>query len=239
MVSLYRLPNSPVKAFLVDYKQLVQNLNNVKDCDIVIGMDHNLDFIKSSWHMDPQNFIEFNLESNLLPCITRPTWITKSTATLIDNLLISKNLQGKQDSRILITDISDHLPSIVTINGNFLEKKYKITITSRKINDKTIQAISSVLVSHDWEGDFSKADVNSNFTLFHDRLLTTLNEYAPEHQIRLTNKQSKREPWIGLSLLKCSSKQCNYYKQALKSKDSSDWERYKAYKKYLIKSNIT
>ena len=59
--------------------------------------------------MDTQNFIELNLDSNLLPCITRPTRITKSTATLIDNVLISKNLQGKQDSKIIITDISDHL----------------------------------------------------------------------------------------------------------------------------------
>ena len=75
--------------------------------------------------MDTQKFIELNLESNLLPCITRPTRITKSTATLIDKVLISKNLQGKQDSKILITDISDHLPSIVTINGNFLEKNRK------------------------------------------------------------------------------------------------------------------
>ena len=73
--------------------------------------------------MDTQNFIELNLDSNLLPCIIRPTRVTKSMATLIDNVLISKNLQGKQDSKIIITDISDHLPSIVTISGNILEKK--------------------------------------------------------------------------------------------------------------------
>ena len=73
--------------------------------------------------MDTQKFIEFNLDSNLLPCVTRPTRITKSTATLIDNVFISKYLQGKQDSKTIITDISDHLPSLVTINGNFIEKK--------------------------------------------------------------------------------------------------------------------
>ena len=125
LVSLYRPPNTSVKSFLSDYAILVQNLNKVKNCDVIIGMDHNLDLLKSSWHMDTQKFIELNLESNLLPCITRPTRITKNTATLIDNVLISKNLQGKQDSKILITDISDHLPSIITINGNFLEKNKK------------------------------------------------------------------------------------------------------------------
>ena len=235
LVSLYRPPNTTVKAFLSDYKQLVQNQYNVKNCDVIIGTDHNLDFLKSGWHMDTRNFIELNLESNLLPCITRPTRITKSTATLIDNVLISKNLQGKQDSKILITDISDHLPSIVTINGNFLEKKQKIEIISRKITDKTVQAIMDVLACHDWESDLCNEDVNSNFTLFHDRLLSTLNKLAPERKIKLSNKKSKREPLIGLSLLKCSTKQRKYYKQALKSKDNFHWERYKAYKKIFDK----
>ena len=218
-------PFNVLEVSLPDYKQLVQNLNNVKNCDVIIGTDHNLDFLKSGWHMDTQNFIELNLDSNLLPCITRPTRITKSTATLIDNVLISKNLQGKQDSKIIITDISDHLPSIVTISGNILEKKQKIEIISRKINDKTIQAIMDVLAGHDWESDFCNEDVNSNFTLFHDRLLSTLNKMAPECKIKLTNKQSKREPWIGPSLLKCCTKQHKYFKQALKSKDDFHWER--------------
>ena len=186
--------------------------------------------------MDTQNFIELNLDSNLLPCITRPTRITKSTATLIDNVLISKNLQGKQDSKIIITDISDHLPSIVTISGNILEKKQKIEIISRKINDKTIQAITDVLACHDWESNLcNEEDVNSNFTLFHDKLLSTLNKIAPERKIKLTNKQSKREPWISPSLLKCCTKQHKYFKQALKNKDDLHWERYKEYKKILDK----
>ena len=235
LVSLYRPPNTSVKAFLSDYKQLVQNLNNVKNCDVIIGTDHNLDFLKSSWHLDTQNFIELNLDSNLLPCITRPTRITKSSATLIDNMLISKNLRGKQDSKIIITDISDHLPSIVTISGNILEKKQKIEIISRKINDKTIQAITDVLACHDWESDLCNEDVNSNFTLFHDRLLSTLNKMAPERKIILKNKKSKREPWIVPSLLKCCTKQHKYFKQALKSKDDFHWKRYKEYKKIFDK----
>ena len=185
--------------------------------------------------MDTQKFIELNLDSNLLPCITRPTHITKSTATLIDNVLISKNLQGKQDSKILITDISDHLPSAITINGNFLEKRQKTEIISRKITDKTIQTITDVLVCHDWENNLCNEDVNSNFKRFHDRLLSTLNKLAPERKIKLSNKQSKREPWIGPSLLKCSTKQRKYYKQALKNKDDLHWERYKAYKKIFDK----
>ena len=239
LVSLYRPPNTPIKNFLSDYTKLLENLNNAKNCDVIIGMDHNLDFLKSSWHRDTQNFIELNLDSNLQPCITRPTHITKSTATLIDNVLISKNLQGKQDSQILITDISDHLPSIVTINGNFLEKRQNIEIISRKVTDKTIERITDVLACHDWEKDLFDENVNSNFTLFHDRLLSTLNKIAPECKMKLTNKQSKREPWICQNLVKCSTKQCKYYKQALKTRIVPIGKSTKATRKYLIKLNVT
>ena len=231
LVSLYRPPNTPIKGFLTDYIRLVNNLNQIKNGDVIIGMDHNLDFLKSSCQKGTQQFIEFNLESNLLPCITRPTRITKSTATLIDNVFISKHLQGRQNSKTLITDISDHLPSIVTINGNFIERKHRLEVTSRKITDKTIQSIKDVLARHDWEMDFQNNDVNSNFIVFHDKLVSTLDTFAPERKIKLTKKQSKREPWISTSLLKCSIKQRKYYKQALKFKDNLHWEKYKAYKK--------
>ena len=99
--------------------------------------------------------------------------------------------------------------------------------------DKTVQAITDVLACHDWENDFCNDDVNSNFTRFHDKLVSTLNKVAPERKIKLSNKQSKRESWIGPSLLKCSTKQHKYYKQALKNKDNFHWERYKAYKKFF------
>ena len=73
LVSLYCLPNTSVKSFHDEYKQLLNKLNEVTSCDVILGLDHNLDFLKSNNHKDTQNFIELNLEKNLLLCITRPT----------------------------------------------------------------------------------------------------------------------------------------------------------------------
>ena len=56
---------------------------------IIIGTDHNLDFIKNNVHQVTQDFIAYNLEANLIPVITHPTRIMKSSATLIDNIFIS------------------------------------------------------------------------------------------------------------------------------------------------------
>ena len=53
---------------------------------MIIGLDHNMDFLKSHVHVPTNDFIEEILTTGLLPTISRPTRITKSTATLIDNI---------------------------------------------------------------------------------------------------------------------------------------------------------
>ena len=193
-MSLYCPPNTSVKSFHDEYKKLLNKLNEVTSCDVILGLDHNLDFLKSNNHKDTQNFIELNLEKNLLLCITRPTQITKSTTTLIDNTLISKNLQGRQDSKILISDISDHLPNLVSLSGPFLENRQNPTIKTRKINNHVLKEISNVLVGHAWTTELTNDDVNIDFNLFHDRLLGTLDKYAPEKTIKITKNKSNGNP---------------------------------------------
>ena len=73
-------------------------------------------------------------------------------------------------------------------------------------------------------------NVNNDFNLFHDIFLSSIDQFALEKKIKLTNRQLKREPWI-IGLLKSFIKQCKYYKQALRNKDNSKlWEKYKSYK---------
>ena len=55
-----------------------------------MGIDQNLDLLKSHEHNPTQNFLETNLDHSLLPTITWPTRIMKSTVTLIDNISFFK-----------------------------------------------------------------------------------------------------------------------------------------------------
>ena len=47
---------------------------------VVIGLDHNLDLLKSSTHSQMQQFLETTLEYNLIPTITKPTTGSHITA---------------------------------------------------------------------------------------------------------------------------------------------------------------
>ena len=112
LVTMYRPPNTNSKEFLHDYKNLADSFNKKigSDTPIIIGTDHNLDFLKSNIHQVTQNFIEYNLESKLIPVITHPTRITKNSATPIDNIFISQSLIDDYRCGLLLNDMSDHLP---------------------------------------------------------------------------------------------------------------------------------
>ena len=230
LVSIYRPPNTSISNFINEYDSLLNKLNRAKEYDVIVGIDHNLDFLKSNHHRQTQNFIEVNLDQNYLPCITKPTTITKSSATLIDNIFISQNLQGRQDSKILIDDLSDHLPSLLTLSGHFLEHKNTPTILTRKLDDETYDKINSSLNSHDWKVKLTNKNVDECFDEWHSTLQSTINKFAPECEIKLTKKQLKRDPWITSSLLKSCTKQKKLYKLSIKSDDPDTWDRYHAYK---------
>ena len=85
-------------------------------------MNHNLDLIKHISHRDTVKFISMMLEKSSFPFITRPTRVTKNSATLIDNIFVNCRLQGQAKSSVIIHDISDHFPSLLLLD-NVLSKK--------------------------------------------------------------------------------------------------------------------
>ena len=180
LVSIYRPQNTPIPEFLNEYDSLLNKLNNIKEYDVIIGIDHNLDLLKSNNHRQTQKCIEINLDQNFLPCITKPTRITKTTATLIDNIFISQNLQGKHDSKILIEDLSDHLPSLLTLSGHFLEQKTIPTIITCKLNDEAYEKINSMLNSYDRKAKLSNKNVDKCFEEWHSNVQSAINQIAPE-----------------------------------------------------------
>ena len=78
----------------------------------------------------------FNL--GLFPLINKPSLVTESTTTLIDNIftndLVAFNLSG-----LLVNDISDHLPIFLFsqyISSKNKPKQFKVI---RKVKDESIE----------------------------------------------------------------------------------------------------
>ena len=72
LISMYRPPNSMIANFNKSFRKMVDSYRK-KNKHVIIGTDHNLDFLKADNHAHTQQFIEQTLDAKLLPMITRPT----------------------------------------------------------------------------------------------------------------------------------------------------------------------
>ena len=234
LCALYRPPNSSDKDFIRNYSRLLNKFSPHQLNRLIIGLDHNLDLIKHDKHRITSDFIELNLDHQLLSTITKPTRITRSAATLIDNIIIGKDLQIDYETSILVTDISDHLPCLLTINNHSLFEKPPTKITTRGLNENKVNTIKNKLNDVNWAELLQSTDINYQYDTFQHILTSTIDEVAPYYTKIIPSNKVIRDPWLSAGLLKCIRKQQSLYKKTIR-KPSTEQEhvQYKTYRNKL------
>ena len=210
IMSMYRPPNTNEKAFLTDLQSIMGKIKSETRKNSIIGLDHNLDLLKIDKHRGTEKFLDMMINHNHLACITRPTRITKDTATLIDNIMISNELHGSHNCGIIETDISDHLPCIAIFPNLLAAKRSPKVITSRNLNEQACKLIEDDIKNRNWHELVTKENVNGMFDHFHDFLIESIDKHAPEKTFVISPKKVISEPWMSKGLLKCKKKnKCN------------------------------
>ena len=85
--SMYQPPNTNQREFIEKIGTFMNKIDT--KCELILGMDHNMDFLKSDINCATHDFLNFLIDKEFYPLITKPTRITKSSATLIDNIIVS------------------------------------------------------------------------------------------------------------------------------------------------------
>ena len=201
----------------------------------MIGLDYNMDFLKSAKHPQTLEFLEMNLDFDLKPSITRPTRITTKTATLIDNVFLSQRLHYQYTSNILVDDISDHLPSIIRLKNQKKCKKEPIKVMTREMNKEKITNLNSKLSNVLWDLILQNLDTEETFHHFHQEIQTTLDEVIPLKMKTKSYNQILRDPWLTNSLKNCLNKQKRMYKSTLVNASTHIFNKYKTYRNTLQK----
>ena len=130
----------------------------------------------------------------MVPCITKPTRITKSSATLTDNILVPLNLVPNVSSYIVIEDMSDHLPIVMKLHDVQLAEKKQTVIDSRDLRPKNVERLKQAIGDYDWQGFLSSVItrndqtknvipqnviVNDMFNRFHNKILDLIDTHVP------------------------------------------------------------
>ena len=166
LVSGYRPPNANYKVFIKEYIALLKKLNKLKQHKIILGIDHNRDLLKAHLHKQTNQFLEKNLELDLVPSISKPTRITRKTATLIDNVLISQSLQAQMRPYLIVEDISDHLPILIVLRDLNKSVRGSNLIKSRNLNTNNIEKMGNDIRRHDWQNLLSKSNASQGSPFF-------------------------------------------------------------------------
>ena len=137
MGNLYHPPNTDVKIGTNEIITL-SKFQLTKGPNIAICGDHNIDLLKAATHSHTQGFLEQCMERNVIPTITKPTRITHSSASLIDNIFLSSCIYDSSHSWIVIEDTSDNLPCLTSIEGLTIDTSTEQLVVKRSLNKKNI-----------------------------------------------------------------------------------------------------
>ena len=151
----------------------------------------------------------------MIPTITRPTHITNTTATLIDNIYISGKIQHNYESHLILSDISDHLPSLLLLKETKVKDKTPIKFESRNLNDDKIMQINNELRSIDWNGQLNSNNCNTNFNTFCNEIKTAMDKVPPIKTIRISGRWKFMEPWLTTGLERSSRSLKKLYRASL------------------------
>ena len=90
---------------MTDIDPIYKILNTEKKLFYIIG-DFNIDLLKADTERPINDYLDFIYSYSITPTVYKPTRITATSATIIDNILTNNEVIIQ--SSIIVTDISDH-----------------------------------------------------------------------------------------------------------------------------------
>lgn len=188
---------------------------------------------KYDTHIPTSDYINCIFSHHFYPTVNKPTRITATSATLIDNI-ITNVCQTQFIPSILYTDISDHLPIIIQTDSklkknNFNKIQYRRFFRETSKN-KFIKSIRSV----NWD-DITADTADTGYTKFHDVFCDIYESSFPLSKVNVTRKKNPRKPWMTAGLVRSCIKKEKLYKCQIRSPTDNNISAYKNFRNRLNK----
>ena len=176
---VYRPPNSNLENFYDVLRTMLVSICREKKLCYILG-DYNLDLLKSESHSLTKDFVNLMFEHSFVPLINRPTRVTRSSASLIDNIFTNDlSFSNSSSSGILLNDTSDHYPVFHLSTTNELIEK-EIVITKRRITNETRLKFIDMVTNVDWSFVSSIENTQLAYSAFSEKYIDLYNRAFPK-----------------------------------------------------------
>ena len=227
---MYRPPNQNLQDFIDGLDSfLVRISKGNKACYLMA--DWNLDLMKHHKHDKTSEFLDIMFSRAFFPLISRPTRITSSTASLIDNIF-TNDVTNCAVSGLLFTDISDHLPIFSISNECQTSSRKTQWLTFRDKNANNVCKFKDELQTVNWSEVRESSDPSSAYDIFLSKYTDIYNNCFPLKKVKIKNN-GLTKPWISKALLKSIKKKNILYRRFLSNPTSTREIGYKNYKNKL------
>ena len=169
---------------------------------------------------------------NLYPLITKPTRISSTTATIIDNIFCNC-IDNTINSGVIIADISDHLPIFCSKKHTNSLCMKEVSFCNRLINDENILKFKKKLLEVDWNQIYDINYVNHCYDKFLSIFSTLYDECFPLIKKKVNSKVKLKKPWMTNGLLKSINKKHRLYRNFLINPNQTKKNKFTKYKNKL------
>ena len=227
---IHRPPNQDISSFSDKMNNIVNIVRMENKTCYLLG-DYNINILNYASHVQTAQFVDMMSSNGFLPLITRPSRVTATSATLIDNIFtnnigdVNHSVQG-----LFITDISDHF-LVFHIAKQMEIKENDTYVYKRLYNSRNRENFCVAMSNIRWDEISRATDTQQDFDTFHKHLIEMYNKHFPK--IRIKGKYTNKKPWLS-ECLKNSIKQKNkLYLKFKKVHSAHNDELYKSYKRKL------
>lgn len=225
IMSVYIPPGAIIQNVI---KELEKLLTRCTQKPIFLCGDFNIDFSKDNYRTNKFNDLMMSFE--LVPTISKPTRITPSCSSLIDNIFTNRKLNMK--CGILNCDISDHLAPFISIETEQASKITQDSKPKRSTGPKNLNYFRMLLKNIQWK--IYENDPEGSFCNFQNQLLGVFHESCPLVKHR-TKSNNKCNPWMSSGLLKSRAHKQKLLKKFHQTPTEANHNKWKEYSKMYFK----
>ena len=158
---IYRLPNTETEVFIDTINSFIEKIK--PENKYYLMEDYNMNILNFATHSAKADFVAFMYSYGSFPLINRPTRMTTSFATIIDNI-VANNLFHAGASCQGMKKIS---------------QKSDIFVSTRNFSFNNRQSFQNALDETNWEKIYSQHDTQSAFTGFYSKFTNLYNKHFP------------------------------------------------------------
>ena len=226
--ALYRPPNSNFDMFIDTLQRILTTLTNERKAVYLMG-DFNVHLDKIETDTHAQEFSDIMHSFSLFPLINKPTRITPTCSSLIDNIFTNQ-MANQMHSGLLYSDLSDHLITYSLTHFNISHSASDL-FPYREFSEISRNRFTSLLREQNWSSLYDIDDPNLAFDHFLDKITLLYDLAFPYRTRRPRNRRC--HPWITPGIKKSINRKNKLHSKFLRNPTLFNEITYKAYKRNL------